>query len=108
MNPQKGVPQLYFDQLNHVGKHLFQMRFDPAWEAEEHDVGTIRKATPRGGIVPKGRRRSVKLTRKKLKKQPDWDKWKQSEFLQLDQYEQQEMFGKPIKRPKNMKTLEFL
>ena len=93
MHPQHSVPQLYFDQLNQIGKHLFQMRYDPAWEADELDNPAIRKATPKGGIVPRGKRRSVKLTRRKLKNSRDWDKWKQSEYLQLDQYEQQQMFG---------------
>eukprot|EP00804_Cyclotella_cryptica_P028043 CCRYP_003898-RC/>CCRYP_003898-RC protein AED:0.34 eAED:0.35 QI:0/-1/0/1/-1/1/1/0/486 len=36
-----------------------------------------------------------KLTRGKLLKQPDWNEWQQSEFLQLDQYQKQFMFGTP-------------
>eukprot|EP00804_Cyclotella_cryptica_P030736 CCRYP_009176-RA/>CCRYP_009176-RA protein AED:0.05 eAED:-0.06 QI:0/-1/0/1/-1/1/1/0/645 len=38
-----------------------------------------------------------KLTRGKLLKQPDWSEWQQSEFLQLDQYQKQFMFGSPMK-----------
>jgi hypothetical protein len=30
-----------------------------------------------------------------LKKQPDWSEWQSSEFLQLDNYESQGMFGTP-------------
>ena len=36
-----------------------------------------------------------KLTRRILQLQEDWDKWKQSEFTQLDQYATQHMFGDP-------------
>jgi hypothetical protein len=36
------------------------------------------------------------LTRGVLLRQSDWDDWQQSEFLQLDQYELQNMFGEPI------------
>ena len=38
-----------------------------------------------------------KLTRGKLMKQDDWNDWEQSEFLQLDQYMSQGMFGEPVK-----------
>jgi len=38
----------------------------------------------------------MKLTSGKLLKQDDWEEWKQSEYLQLDQYEEQGMFGAPI------------
>jgi hypothetical protein len=37
----------------------------------------------------------MRLTRGKLIKQSDWNKWKESEYLQLDQYNNQGMFGTP-------------
>ncbi len=40
--------------------------------------------------------RVMKLTRGKLIKQPDWDAWLASEYLQLDQYNAQGMFGTPV------------
>ena len=40
--------------------------------------------------------RVMKLTRGKLLRQDDWDDWKQSEYLQLDQYDSQRMFGDPV------------
>jgi hypothetical protein len=40
--------------------------------------------------------RVMKLTRGKLLKQPDWDEWRASEYLQLDQYDAQGMFGNPV------------
>lgn len=39
--------------------------------------------------------RVMKLTRGKLLKQPDWDDWQNSEYLQLNQYFEQGMFGIP-------------
>ena len=38
----------------------------------------------------------MKLTRGKLIKQPNWDTWLASEYLQLDQYDAQGMFGTPV------------
>jgi hypothetical protein len=29
-------------------------------------------------------------------KQPDWDEWQSLEFLQLNQYDEQGMFGQPV------------
>jgi hypothetical protein len=37
----------------------------------------------------------MKLTRGKLLKQPDWSEWQDSEYLQLNQYYDQGMFGTP-------------
>ena len=36
------------------------------------------------------------LTRGALLKSDDWDEWQQSEFAQLDQYDEQGMFGTPV------------
>ena len=38
----------------------------------------------------------MKLTRGKLLKGPDWDEWQSSEYLQLNQYQTQGMFGTPL------------
>jgi hypothetical protein len=40
--------------------------------------------------------RIMKLTRGKLLKRDDWLDWQNSEFLQLDQYDAQGMFGDPV------------
>jgi hypothetical protein len=39
--------------------------------------------------------RVMKLTRGKLLKQPDWNDWRDSEYLQLNQYYDQGLFGTP-------------
>ena len=33
MHPQLGVPQLYHDQMNIIGKHLWDIAHDPSWQA---------------------------------------------------------------------------
>jgi hypothetical protein len=38
----------------------------------------------------------MRLTRGRLLKQVDWTDWQDSEYLQLDQYDKQTMFGNPI------------
>ncbi len=40
--------------------------------------------------------RVMKLTRGKLLQQDDWTDWQELEYLQLDQYDTQGMFGNPV------------
>ena len=40
--------------------------------------------------------RVMKLTQGKLLQQNDWSEWQDSEYLQLDQYDAQGMFGPPV------------
>ena len=42
-----------------------------------------------------------KLTHGRLMRRDDWKDWEQSEFLQLDQYEIQDMFSDPTMLPPN-------
>jgi hypothetical protein len=46
--------------------------------------------------------RVMRLTRGKLLKQPDWNEWQESEYVQLDQYDAQGMFGSPVHQEKDM------
>ena len=39
-----------------------------------------------------------KLTQRILLQQDDWDDWEKSEWKQLDAYEEQFMFGTPVRR----------
>ena len=85
----EGIPQITLDQLN--PRHFFTtpptpstptppLRVNKSW-----DGGVLQYVT-----------RATKLTRGVLLKLPDWDDWQQSEYLQLDQYELQNMFGDPV------------
>ncbi len=40
--------------------------------------------------------KAMKLTRGKLLQQQDWSDWQDSEYLQLNQYEDQGMFGQHV------------
>jgi len=59
----------------------------------------LRKAPPyrivEDGDVLNYVTRVMKLTRGKLLQQDDWTNWQASEYLQLDQYNAQGMFGTP-------------
>ena len=60
----------------------------------------LRSCTPSSQHVDSGGvlnmvNRVMKLTRGKLLKQPDWNDWQESEYLQLNQYYDQGMFGAP-------------
>ncbi len=46
--------------------------------------------------------RVMRLTQGKLLKQPDWDEWQASKYLQLDQYDAQGMFGQPVPMVEDM------
>ncbi len=63
-----------------MAEHL---RCDPPYRLVD-DGGVLNVAT-----------RVMKLTHRKLIKQPNWDKWLESKYLQLDQYDAQGMFGDP-------------
>ncbi len=45
--------------------------------------------------------RVMQLTRGCLLKQDNWTKWQDLEYLQLDQYNKQTMFGKPVAMEKD-------
>jgi hypothetical protein len=60
----------------------------------------LRKAPPyeiiESGDVLNYVTRVMRLTRGKLLQQDDWNDWQGSEYLQLDQYDAQGMFGAPV------------
>ena len=60
------------------------------------------------GILPKSKMRGKRLTRKKLQQSKDWDKWKLSEWIQVDQYYGQKMFGEPCPLPPGANVLNLL
>ena len=59
-------------------------------------------------VNSKQKPRAKKLTRRILKNLPNWKDWKAAEKTQLDLYEKQEMFGKPMPRPKEGNILHLL
>ena len=88
----EGIPQLTLDQLNPW--HFFKISSHTGTYANSTLARMIHQSWD-GGVL-QYITRAHKLTRGVLLKQPDWKEWQQSEFLQLDQYELQGMFGDPV------------
>jgi dUTP pyrophosphatase len=126
MNDTTGIPMMYYDQLNAVATHLDHIKAGDHTkrinkdESRNHVSGPIHQAIKQlkatkgdviaklSGILPKSKVRGNKLTRKKLKTRKDWNKWKLSEWKQLDQYYGQDTFGEPCELPKDANVLNLL
>ena len=135
MHPQLGIPQLYHDQMNIIGEHLWDIAHDPIWSAKmedelafpitpakaskimnltRHKLGkdkfwSLLNQLPHWyKIAALKKQKTKKLTRRFLKQQPDWNDWKLSEHKQLNQYESQKTFGAPCKLPKGANLLPLL
>ena len=108
MHPQTGVPQLYFNQLNHIGQHLFTLNHDMDWLSEERYQAAVSASRATPSVLPKNKRRGLKLTCKKLKMQDNWDDWQKFEHKQLDQYAAQKTFGTPCHPPPKSNILPLL
>ena len=97
MNPQLGLPQLYHDQMNIIGKHLWEIQNDAAWsEQVDNAIPILESQSKNACVLTKEDRKSLiqagfpvriqavktqkKLTRRFLKKQTDWSDWQQSEW----------------------------
>jgi deoxyuridine 5'-triphosphate nucleotidohydrolase len=127
MHPQFGIPQLYHDQLNIIGEHLWEIKNNPDWNKtiQEELVADIDESKAKRiypnynkkkiginklygnmSILPtwvkiKAIKKKKKLTRRILLKQEDWNDWKLSEHKQLNQYYDQGTFSPPMQRPKD-------
>jgi len=121
MHPQRGVPQMYFDQLNVVANHHLEIieQAETILQHEDNDRSGertwethIRKlsdeSSPSNIVKQKNSKVIEKLTRRILMKRDDWNDWKQSEAKQLEQYKQQGMFGEPEPRPNKANILSLL
>ena len=123
IHPQLGVPQLYHDQLDTVGKHLWEIgqsskskKWTPIQLQDVIFNNSTRKRLPKHVIKAikfaiksvSNVRKPKKLTRRWLKEQLDWDDWRQSEFKQLNQYEHQNTFSEPMPYPKGANLLNLL
>jgi hypothetical protein len=50
----------------------------------------------------------MRLTRGELLKQPNWDEWQMSKYVQLDQYDAQGMFGQPVPQVDDMAVFHLV
>ena len=104
-NPQEGIPQLHYDQMNVIAANHHTARTgEKYWQSVDTVTPNItpnisKTAVP--GLNDKHRpytweaKLEEKLTHGRLMRRDDWKDWEQSEFLQLDQYEIQNMFSDP-------------
>ena len=92
MHPQHGIPQLYQDQLNIIGEHLWELSHNPEWQQEIEealpclevvkedmyaDLSDEDKAALHKALQAKSVKKQPKLTRKLLKQRNDWHDWQQ-------------------------------
>ena len=136
MHSQHGIPQLYHDQLNVIGEHLWHLKHDPEFleDAEEFlPLLEVLRTDPH--LVSKEEqtrlfkalkfseeeraefsnlfrvysvKKQRKLTRELLKRREDWIDWETSEDKQLQQYFDQDTFGEPQGRPPGTNLLSLL
>ena len=88
IHPDTGVPQINYDQFIHIS-HIHQsILSDETPTVVQHEQDDLHHIT-----VHKLAKDA--FTRKQLQKRSDWKDWEASEFLQLEQYLRQNMFGDP-------------
>ena len=88
----EGIPHISLDQLN--PRHFFHVPSHHSGYSNTALLHHIQHSWD-GGVLHY-LNRAHKLTWGILLKQDNWNKWQQSEFLQLDQYDLQHMFGTPV------------
>ena len=131
IHPDNGLPMLYFDQLSTISRHLHHIKalndndtisttatshkINQSSSHQQQYISKIINAVKQHGtinaakaILPKNKRSSNKLTRRKLKNMETWPEWQQSEYKQLDQYYDQQMFGEPCRLPAGANVLDLL
>ncbi|KAL7545863.1 hypothetical protein ACHAWF_009219 [Thalassiosira exigua] len=90
-----GLPVLSREEFS----QLTADQFNNHWELPEESDLVTRRA--RYDVVESGNvlnyvTCAMRLTRGRLQRQDDWEDWQNSEYLQLDQYDKQGMFGDPV------------
>ena len=130
MHPQYGIPQLYHDQMNIIGKHLWEIKHedvnpqDGEEEVQYIQEAVLNKITKNAKKIGKDKLwsliqalppwkvikalKSKRLTRRILKERTDWIDWKNSEYKQLDQYHAQKTFGQPQTLPNGANVLPLI
>jgi len=117
IHPQEGIPQLYFDQLNIIAKHLQAAQVpatvhttsainDPVQTPPPAPNPTTPTPAPDMETPDPDKGKSFKL--RELKQRPDWPLWRTSKFTMLDQYHSQGMFSAPQPLPTGANALHML
>jgi hypothetical protein len=106
---ETGIPQINADQLN----HRYSFDHIDVMTQEEFDSWFARLPRCMYDLVDEGGVLNMvtvanKLTRRILLQQDDWAEWHESEFIQLDQYAKQHMFGEPCKVTKTSAVFNLI
>jgi deoxyuridine 5'-triphosphate nucleotidohydrolase len=128
---ETGLPQLFYDQMNVIGQHLYELNHDPSHtdkystivgldgvdhtdlsDTDKTILNDLRdiiahKIDSKIDSTDLAKQRG-KLSRKKLQQCSDWKDWEESERKQLDQYHDQDTFGDPQTLPSNSNVLNLL
>ena len=91
-----------FQGVPPIVRHLFDITYDdplPSDPAAEHDIDIPVPDVQAGG---------QKFTPKQIRESPDYHLWRQSQFQQLDMYDEQGMFGTPERRQRRMNVWKLL
>eukprot|EP00590_Aulacoseira_subarctica_P009283 CAMPEP_0172419932 /NCGR_PEP_ID=MMETSP1064-20121228/6327_1 /TAXON_ID=202472 /ORGANISM="Aulacoseira subarctica , Strain CCAP 1002/5" /LENGTH=1080 /DNA_ID=CAMNT_0013159633 /DNA_START=39 /DNA_END=3281 /DNA_ORIENTATION=+ len=92
-----------FEYVPPIIRHLFDINYD--------DPVTLNPADPDADIsisVPEAQTSGQKFTPKQIRESPDYHLWRQSQFQQLDMYDDQGMFGLPERRQRHMNVWKLL
>ena len=103
---QSGFPNIYHNQLNIITEYLASIKLN----IEMYNLKNqkyIQHILPTINTI-KSYKKKKRLTRKIPKQQDKWSDWLASEQKQLNQYENQGMFGPSTPIPKGAKTLPFI
>ena len=101
IHPDTGVPQINYDQFLHLSAIHQDILHD-----NHQNVISSEQDNPDNIIINKLAKDA--FTRTQLRKRPDWKEWEQSEFLQLEQYLRQNMFGEPGPLPSDTNNYSVL
>jgi dUTP pyrophosphatase len=112
LHPQTGNPQIHQDQLNAVQKVLLNIKHQCQREEEPRHpptpcstVATLPTPSANTDTNPE---LSQTFTLKQLKQRSDWQEWRASQFKELQQYADQDMFGAPEPLPTGANALHLL
>ena len=92
--------------MNIIATHVAEIK-DSTEEQRTRHRKYLEEITPKIALMKSAKKRA-KLTRRILKVQEDWLFWQAAERKQLDQYEEQGMFSKPVPIPQDANCLPFL
>ena len=103
IHPQMGIPQIYFDQMNIIARHIHDANTD---HKTNQGVTRTLNHDPTPNNPTESQQKAFTLSQ--LRKREDWPDWQNSRYKQLDQYMEQGMFSDPMQLPQGANALHML